>query len=89
MQYQNEKFTEEQEKYANFGKYKDLLMRVNLPSTLTLAPTLQNLKTTAYSEFINGKRSLSDWDKFVDEYMSAGGKTLREEAQNYYESVIK
>ncbi len=89
MQYQNEKFTEEQKKYANFGKYKDLLMRVNLPSTLTLAPTLQTLKTTAYSEFINGKRSLSDWDKFVDEYMSSGGKTLRDEAQNYYESVIK
>lgn len=60
-----------------------------MPSTLTYATTLQTLKTTAYSEFISGKRSLDDWDSFVEEYMNAGGAVLQKEAQEYYDTVIK
>ena len=87
--YQNPEYTAEAEKYATWGNYKDLLMRANLPSTLTYAPTLQNLKIQAYSEFINGTRSLDEWDAFVEEYMNAGGTILQQEAQEYYETVIK
>ena len=87
--YENSEFVEEQNKLAKWENYHDLLMRANLPSSLTYASTVQNLKTTAYSEFISGKRSLDDWDKFVAEYMAAGGEVLQKEAQEYYERVIK
>lgn len=87
--YQNPKYTEEQEKTAKWNSYNDLLMRANMPSSITYATTLQTLKTTAYSEFISGKRNLDDWDKFVEEYMNAGGAVLQKEAQEYYDRVIK
>lgn len=87
--YQNPEYIEAVEKYADSGNYNDLLMRANLPSSLTYATTLQNLKIQAYSAFINGSRSLDTWDAFVEEYMNAGGTVLQQEAQEYYEDIIK
>ena len=87
--YKNKEFVSEQKRIADSGNYKDLLMRANTKSTLQYASTLQQLKITAYSEFINGTRNLEDWDKFVEEYMNAGGATLQEEAQAYYDEYIK
>ena len=87
--YRNPEFLKQQEDIASSNNYKDLLMRANLPSTMIYAPTLQNLKIQAYSEFINGTRNLDDWDNFVEEYMNAGGAVLQQEAQKYYETVIK
>ena len=87
--YKNKEFVSEQKRIADSGNYKDLLMRANTKSTLQYASTLQQLKITAYSEFINGTRNLDDWDKFVEEYMNAGGAILQEEAQAYYDEYIK
>ena len=81
-------YVKEQTEFANWGTQQDLLMRASLPSSLTYAATLQSLKTAAYSEFINGTRSLDDWDKFVEDYMNAGGAVLQKEAQEYYDTVI-
>lgn len=86
--YENPEFIKEQERVADWDNYRDLLMRANTASTLTYAATLQTLKTSAYSEFINGKRSLDNWDAFVEEYMNAGGAVLQQEAQKYYDEVI-
>lgn len=88
-QYQNQEYREKDEELANWGGYNDAIMRANTASTLSLAPTLQQMKIVAYSEFINGTRSLNDWDKFVEEYMNAGGAVLQQEAQEYYDTVIK
>lgn len=88
--YQNPDYIKEQEKLANWNSYNDLLMRANTKSTLTYAKTLQTLKIQAYSEFINGKRDIEkDWDAFVKEYMSSGGEILQQEAQEFYDTVIK
>lgn len=88
-QYANPEYIEDQERLAHWDTQKDLLMRANLPSTLTYAQTLQQLKINSYSAFINGTKSLDDWDAFVEEYMTSGGKQLQQEAQEYYERVIK
>lgn len=87
--YCNPEFLKQQKETAGSENYHDLLMRANLPSTMIYATTLQNLKIQAYSEFINGTRKLDDWDKFVEEYMNAGGEALQKEAQEYYENIIK
>ncbi|WP_420110558.1 extracellular solute-binding protein [Pseudactinotalea sp.] len=42
---------------------------------------LTNLKVTAYTEFITGSRSLSDWDGFVAEWNANGGEQLQVAAQ--------
>ncbi|MBQ3038287.1 MAG: extracellular solute-binding protein [Clostridia bacterium] len=87
--YQNPEYVKEQEKYASWNSYNDLLMRANMPSTLQYAQALQQMKINNYSSFINGTRSLDEWDKFVEEYMNAGGAVLQQEAQEYYDRVIK
>lgn len=88
--YQNSEYIAEQEKLASWNSYNDLLMRANTKSTLTYAKTLQTLKIQAYSEFINGTRNLEgDWDSFVNEYMASGGEILQQEAQEFYDTVIK
>lgn len=88
-QYENQEYIQELKRIADSGNYRDLLMRANTESTLKYASTVQQLKVTAYSEFINGTRNIADWDKFVEEYMNAGGAILQKEAQEYYDKFIK
>lgn len=90
QQYLEPGYVEEVEKLAKWESRRDLLMRANTKSTLTYAKSLQTLKIQAYSEFINGTRDIEkDWDAFVNEYMSNGGEILQQEAQEFYDSVIK
>ncbi|AEE96527.1 extracellular solute-binding protein [Mahella australiensis] len=74
---------------ANWQEGRDALMRPYLPSAAQYQGNLDKLKTTAYSEFITGQRSLSDWDKFVNEWLDQGGRKLTEEAQQFYEENMK
>ena len=41
----------------------------------------------AHIDFITGARDLSEWDSFVDEWMSAGGEDVLAEAQEAYEKI--
>lgn len=54
---------------ANWKQGRDALMRPYLPSASQYQGNLDKLKTTAYSEFITGQRPLSEWDKFVQEWL--------------------
>lgn len=76
-------------KNARWNEAHDILMRAYLPSAAQYQANLDKLKTTAYSEFIMGKRSFDDWDKFVKEWLDQGGQKLTEEAQAYYEQNMK
>ncbi len=89
-QYTNQDYVEEMKKYASLGAFRDLNMRVQTASSSKYAAALQTLKIQAYSEFINGTRNLdSDWDAFVNEYNTNGGEILREEAQEFYDNIMK
>lgn len=87
--YTDPNLIKEQEEYTETDKYKDELMRPYLPSSSRYQSELDKLKTSAYSEFITGKRSLEDWDAFVEEYMRKGGQQLLTEAQEFYETNVK
>ncbi|MCK9479236.1 MAG: extracellular solute-binding protein [Firmicutes bacterium] len=87
--YANADFKKENEELAYWGSYQDDLMRPQLPSSIRFQGDLDKLKTTAYSEFITGVRSIDSWDAFVNEYMDKGGAILEQEAQEYYVNYIK
>jgi putative aldouronate transport system substrate-binding protein len=50
---------------------------------------LKEIESKAYANFITGKRPLSEYDKFVEEWLSAGGKEVIEEARQVYEKHFK
>ena len=79
----------ENDKYYNNGNYHDELMRPHLESSTLYQLELDRIKTTAYSDFITGKRDLSEWDEFVAEYMKKGGEQLQKEAQKFYDENMK
>lgn len=87
-QYLNENYVKGIEELASAGKYKDAIMRAVTESTSIYATTLQTLKTNTYTEFITGKKSLDEWDSFVEDYMRQGGEILQKEAQEFYDKYI-
>ena len=88
--YSNQEYLKEVDKYAKLGTHRDLIMRVQTDSSSIYALALQSLKIQAYSEFVNGTRNLDkDWDTFVKEYNTNGGDILREEAQEFYDRIVK
>ena len=48
---------------------------------------LDKIYTNAHIDFITGARDISEWDDFVNEWMSAGGSEVLEEAQATYEKI--
>jgi len=88
-QYTDPALIEEQKAYSETERYKDSLMRPYLKSSARYQAELDKLKTTAYSEFITGARSIEEWDDFVEEYMRKGGEQLQKEAQEFYETNMK
>lgn len=46
--------------------------------------TLQEYETKAFVDMIMGKRSVDDFDKFVDEWYKQGGNTVTETVNNWY-----
>ena len=48
---------------------------------------LDKIYMNAHIDFITGARDLSEWDSFVDEWMSAGGEDVLAEAQEAYEKI--
>lgn len=50
---------------------------------------LQQISSKAYADFITGKRPISEFDKFVDEWMSTGGSEVLKEAQQVYDTNFK
>ncbi len=77
------------EKTLNNSNYRDAIYRANLPSATLYNSNLEKIRLTEYCKFITGERSLDEWDKFVDEYMKAGGDKLTKEAQEYYDKNVK
>ena len=86
--YTNPDYIKQRDSLVKYGSYQDAIMRSTLPSSSEYKGTLDTLRLTAHCEFITGQRSLNDWDKYVSEWMSAGGEQLTKEAQEYYDTVI-
>ena len=87
--YMSSKLVTFMEENAKWGGIKDDLYRPVLDSSSIYQADLDKIRLVAYSEFITGARSFDKWDEFVDEYMDKGGKVLLEEAQEYYDTVLK
>lgn len=69
------------------GKY-DVMGACNLPVYNEVQAELPNVDE-ALTEFITGKRDISEYDDFVEEWLSAGGQEALEEAQQIYEERFK
>jgi putative aldouronate transport system substrate-binding protein len=49
--------------------------------------TLDKIYKNAHIDFITGERDLAEWDDFVNEWLSAGGEEVLQEAQTAYEGM--
>lgn len=87
--YSAKEYEEQTKKIAHWGQGQDDLIRPQLPSAALYQGNLDMIKSVAYTDFIIGKRSLDDFDKFAQEWLDKGGRKLTEEAQQFYEENIK
>lgn len=70
------------------GKY-DILDPIQKPIYNEYKDRLTQLTNKAFVDFITGKRSIDEFDKFVDEWKKTGGDKVMEEAKQKYEQVFK
>ncbi|CAM3461440.1 MULTISPECIES: extracellular solute-binding protein [Saccharibacillus] len=70
------------------GKY-DLLTPFSKPEYDKVSTKLTDLTTKAYTDFITGKRPISEFDAYVAEWKKLGGDQAMEEAQQIYDKVYK
>ena len=87
--YMSKKVVEYMNENAVFNESKDDLLRPVLDSSTIYSADLDKIRLVAYAAFITGERSLDEWDSFVAEYLEKGGQILLDEAQNYYDTVLK
>ncbi|WP_430160490.1 extracellular solute-binding protein [Paenibacillus algorifonticola] len=59
-------------------------LEVATPSLIDNGAELIKLKNKAYVAFITGEKPLEDFDRFVQEFMRAGGKEVLREANDWY-----
>jgi len=70
------------------GKY-DLLAPFPQPKSQENATKRNDLTLKAYTEFITGKRPISEFDAFVAEWKKLGGDDSLAEAQQIYDAAFK
>ena len=82
-------YLEKRDELASFETTRDVLLRPYLPSSPMYQKTLEKAQVMAHVQFITGERSISEWETFVQEWLSQGGERLTQEAQAFYEENIK
>ena len=87
--YSPKEYLEINDRLSNWSNCQDALLRPGLPSGSEYVGNLEKVKTTAYSAFITGTRDLAEWDAFVQEWESQGGRQLTLEAQEFYNSNFR
>ncbi|NOU98259.1 hypothetical protein GC093_34305 [Paenibacillus sp. LMG 31456] len=70
------------------GKY-DVMKTIQLPQYNQISDKLEQLTIKNYVDFITGRRPLSEFDKFVDEWKKTGGEQAIQEAQKKYDENFK
>jgi putative aldouronate transport system substrate-binding protein len=70
------------------GKY-DAMKTIQLPQYNQISDKLEQLTIKNYVDFITGRRPLSEFDKFVDEWKKTGGEQAILEAQKKYDENFK
>ncbi|MBO7358590.1 MAG: hypothetical protein J6U72_02065, partial [Clostridia bacterium] len=72
-------------KLDQYNSYIQDAVSVTLPSAGTLLTDLNTLRDEYFNAVIHGEKNLEeDWDAYVAEYMSIGGQTLYDEANDWY-----
>lgn len=59
----------------------------SLPARTDYETELERIRVDAYTDFINGNRSLDEFDDFVQEWLDNGGAELVEQAQEWYAGI--
>jgi putative aldouronate transport system substrate-binding protein len=70
------------------GKY-DILLPLPKPLYSEYSDRLDKYTTNQFVQFISGKRPLSQFDQFVEEWNKMGGSKVMEEAQKVYDEYLK
>ncbi len=72
-------------KNDQYNSYIQNAVSVTLPSN-DLFAELNTIRDEAWVAIITGNASIDTWDDYVARYMSAGGQTLQDEANEWYAS---
>lgn len=65
----------------------DVLEPLDRPVYDDKSEILDKIYTNAHIDFITGARDISEWDTFVEEWLSAGGQDVLNEAQEAYKKI--
>ncbi|MCR4577831.1 MAG: extracellular solute-binding protein [Clostridiales bacterium] len=71
-------------KLDQYNSYIQDAVSETLPSQGKYLSDLQTIRDEAYTNFIRGDRPLDEWDAYVEEYMTAGGQILHDEANEWF-----
>jgi hypothetical protein len=63
-------------KMASYDRWPNDELLINIPADI--APNLDDFVLAQEYKFVVGERSFDDWDKFVEEYLNAGGREVLE-----------
>ncbi len=74
---------------AKGARVIDILAPFNKPVYNEYQDKLEQFTLQTFVDFITGRKSLNDFDKFVDEWKRMGGDKVMEEAQKIYEESYK
>ncbi len=67
----------------------DVIKNYPLQTWVQYKVQLQQISAKAYADFITGKRPISEYDDYVNEWMTTGGSEVLKEAQDLYITKFK
>jgi len=73
-------------KKDQYNSYIQNVVTETLPSAGELFAEVNTIRDEAWVAMIRGERSLDTWDEYVESWMNAGGQTLTDEANAWYEA---
>ena len=73
-------------KKDQYNSYIQDAVTETLPSAGDLSGELNTIRDEAWVAMIRGERSLDTWDEYVQSWLAAGGQTLTDEANAWYEA---
>ncbi|OXM16933.1 extracellular solute-binding protein [Paenibacillus herberti] len=74
---------------AKGSREMDILAPFSKPVYNETQDKLEQLTTTTFIDFITGRKSLNEFDSFVEEWKKMGGDKVLEEAQKVYDENLK
>jgi putative aldouronate transport system substrate-binding protein len=69
------------------GGYSNTMLPITTESMPKFWTSMESLRETTYIDIITGKKSVDDFDAFVEQWNKMGGEQITKEANEWYHSL--